>query len=49
VTIGERGYVAANAVVTKDVEPWTLVAGNPAKPIKTWNGSAWVSAREGTD
>lgn len=34
VTIGEGAIVAANAVVTKDVEPWTVVGGNPAKIIK---------------
>lgn len=34
VTIGEGAVVAANAVVTKDVPPHTLVAGNPAKVIR---------------
>lgn len=34
VTIGEGAVVAAGAVVTKDVEPWTVVGGNPAKLIK---------------
>lgn len=34
VTIGEGAIVGANAVVTKDVPPYTLVAGNPAKTIK---------------
>ena len=34
VTVGEGAVVAAGAVVTKDVEPWTVVAGNPAKFIK---------------
>lgn len=34
VTIGEGAVVAAGAVVTRDVEPYTIVAGNPAKPIK---------------
>lgn len=34
VTIGEGAVVGACAVVTKDVEPWTVVAGNPAKFIK---------------
>lgn len=33
VTIGEGSVVAAGAVVTKDVEPWTVVGGNPAKMI----------------
>ncbi len=33
-TIGEGAVVAANAVVTHDVEPWTVVAGNPARVIK---------------
>ena len=30
-TIGERAMVGAGAVVTKDVEPDTLVVGNPAR------------------
>lgn len=34
VMIGEGAVVAAGAVVTKDVEPWTVVGGNPAKVIK---------------
>lgn len=34
VTIGEGSVVAANAVVTKDVPPHSLVAGSPAKVIK---------------
>ena len=34
VTIGEGAVVAAGAVVTKDVEPWSVVGGNPAKVIK---------------
>lgn len=34
VTIGEGAVVAAGAIVTKDVEPWTVVGGNPAKFIK---------------
>ena len=35
VTIGDHSVVAAGAVVTKDVPPHTLVAGVPAKIIKT--------------
>ena len=34
VTIGKGAVVAANSVVTKDVEAMTLVGGNPAKMIK---------------
>lgn len=34
VTIGENAVVGAGSVVTKDVEPDTIVAGNPAKVIK---------------
>ena len=33
VTIGEGAIVGAGAVVTRSVEPWTIVAGNPAKVI----------------
>ncbi len=35
VTIGEYSIVAAGAVVTKDVPPRTVVAGVPARIIKT--------------
>jgi putative colanic acid biosynthesis acetyltransferase WcaF len=34
VVIGEGAVVGARAVVTKNVEPWTIVAGNPARFIK---------------
>lgn len=34
VTIGEGAVVGARACVFKDVEPWTVVGGNPAKFIK---------------
>ena len=34
VTIGQGAVVAARSVVIKDVEPWTIVGGNPAKFIK---------------
>lgn len=34
VTIGDGAVVGAGAVVTKSVEPYTIVTGVPAKPIK---------------
>ena len=37
VTIGEGAVVAAGAVVTKDVEAYTIVGGVPAKKIATRN------------
>jgi UDP-2-acetamido-3-amino-2,3-dideoxy-glucuronate N-acetyltransferase len=35
VTIGESAVVGAGSVVTKDVAPNTVVAGNPARVIRT--------------
>lgn len=37
VHIGRNSVVAAHAVVTKDVPPYSIVAGNPAKIIKQYN------------
>ena len=37
VTIGDGAVVGAGSVVTKDVPANTIVAGNPAKVIKTIN------------
>lgn len=34
ITIGEGAVVATGSVVTKAVEPFTVVGGNPAKLIK---------------
>lgn len=34
ITVGEMAHVAAGSIVTKDVEPYIRVAGNPARPIK---------------
>lgn len=35
VTIGEGAVVATGSIVTRDVPPWTLVAGNPARVLRT--------------
>ncbi len=35
ITVGEYAIVGAGSVVTKDVPPYTVVAGNPARVLKT--------------
>lgn len=35
VHVGNGAILAAGSVVTKNVSPYTIVAGNPAKPIRT--------------
>lgn len=34
VTIGDGAIISARSVVVKDVEPYTIVGGNPARPLK---------------
>ena len=34
VTVGEGAVIGAKSVVTNSVEPWTVVAGNPAVVVK---------------
>lgn len=34
ITIGDGAIIASKSVVTKDIEPYTIVGGNPAKLIK---------------
>jgi acetyltransferase-like isoleucine patch superfamily enzyme len=34
ITVGENAIVGAGSVVTKDVPPNTIVAGNPAKILR---------------
>jgi len=38
ITVGERAIVGAGSVVTKDVPPGTIVAGNPARILRTVEG-----------
>ena len=45
VTIGKHSIIAAGAVVTKDVPPYSIAAGNPAKVIKQYDGERGEWAR----
>ncbi len=44
VTIGDGAVIGARAVVTKDVPPYAIVAGNPAKLIRMRFDEATVAA-----
>ncbi len=37
VTIGKHSIIAGGAVVTKDIPPYSVVVGNPARVIKQYN------------
>jgi acetyltransferase-like isoleucine patch superfamily enzyme len=40
VTVGKHSIVAAGSVVTKDVPPYSIVGGNPAKLLKQYNSES---------
>jgi acetyltransferase-like isoleucine patch superfamily enzyme len=46
VTVGKHSIVAAGSVVTKDVPPYSVVAGNPARLIKRYDAQSqqWIKA-----
>jgi len=37
ITIGEYSVVGAGSVVTKDIPPFSIAAGNPARVLKQFN------------
>lgn len=49
ITIGKHSVIAAGAVVTKDIPPYSVAVGNPAKVIKTYDTvkKEWVKANSG--
>ncbi len=44
ISIGNGAVIGANAVVTKDVAPFEIVAGNPAKRLR-WRFPPEIAAR----
>lgn len=46
ITIGRGAIVAAGSVVTKDVKPYEIVAGNPAKKVSERFSSNQISSHE---
>lgn len=48
VTIGDKVIIAAGSVVTKNVDNYTIVGGNPAIPIKKYDMIAknWINVKK---
>jgi len=39
VTVGEGAVLALGSIATRDLQPWTVYAGTPAKPVKNRKSS----------
>lgn len=48
VTVGRGAVVAAGSVVTDDVEPFTIVGGNPAKVIRQRGATEFTYSHKGS-
>lgn len=48
VTIGRKAIIAAGSTVTQDIPAYTLAAGTPCRPKKTWSVDAqgWLGQSE---
>jgi acetyltransferase-like isoleucine patch superfamily enzyme len=49
VRIGQEALVAAGSVVTKDVEPYTVVVGCPARPLRPTPSEQFIYPKESAD
>lgn len=45
VTLNEGAVALARAVVVRDVGPWSVVAGNPAREVKQRRSAKWLTWR----
>jgi acetyltransferase-like isoleucine patch superfamily enzyme len=39
VTIGRGSVIAAHSAVSRDIPAWTIAAGVPARPVKSFDAS----------
>lgn len=51
VTVGAHSIVGAGSVVTKDIPPYSIAVGAPARVVKTWDTAQkrWIRAEQRED